>query len=176
MEALLTKLISLLDNFYLASYIIAGAAVGIGLTLIDIPFFHTEFWINLGLCYFAGMIASRLGSLVIEPVCKMCKIISWEPYAKFLEAERKDTTAKLLSLSKVNGTYCTMTAVSLILFIVSIVNNILALSDWTQYLKFPLVYLLVFILFLLSYRKQVGYTVKRINYLLDSQTAQTADQ
>ena len=168
MEAILTKLIGLLENFYLATYIIAGSAIGIGLTIIGISFFESEFWINLGLCYFAGMIASRIGSLVIEPICKKTKIIPWEPYERFLEAEKKDSTKKLLSLSKVNGIYCTMSAVSLILFVVSIVQKINEDAVWTQYLDFPLIYFLIFILFILSYRKQVGYTVERIRFLLDN--------
>lgn len=177
MEAILSKLIGLLENFYLATYIIAGSAIGIGFTIMDIEFFYSEFWLNLGLCYFAGMIASRLGSIVIEPICKRLNVIPWEPYEKFMKAEQKDTTEKLLNISKLNGTYCTMSAVSIILLIASIVVNIQGHACCCQYFKYPFIYLCITILFLFSYKKQVTYTVKRINHLLansdnrsDSQT------
>lgn len=147
MEDILSKLIGLLENFYLATYIIAGSAIGIGFTIMDIEFFYSEFWINIGLCYFAGMIASRLGSLVIEPLCKIFNLIQWEPYERFLEAEKKDQTNKLLSISKLNSTYSTMSAVSLILFIASIIVNIKDSACCCQYLKYPLVYLCISILF-----------------------------
>ena len=61
-----------------------------------------------------------------------------------------------------------MSAVSLVLFVVSIVQKINEDAVWIQYLDYPLIYFLIFILFILSYKKQVGYTVERIRFLLEN--------
>lgn len=168
MEALLSKLISILDNFYLATYIIAGAGVILGLKFVGINIYSSDFWVNLGVCYFAGMISSRIGSLIIEYLCIKSGFIKKEVYKRFLDAERKDQSGKLLSMSKVSGLYLTMSAVSLIIFLTSLIFWII-----NPIVRQPYIYqtgcsLLIFILFLFSYRKQNQYVVKRIQALSPS--------
>lgn len=169
MDAIFSKLIGLLENFYLAAYIIAGAAVGIGFTFLDIPFFQTEFWMNVGLCYFTGMISTRIGSLIIEPLCKCLNIIKKEPYETYLKAETKDSSGKLKSMSQVCGYYITMSAVSLILLAAYIIKliNIHEFFSFSWIILACLLGLLV--LFVCSYRKQTNYVVKRIKYLTREQ-------
>lgn len=154
MEAILTKLIGLIDNFYLATYIIAGSALCIGLDLVGSSIFSDNVWINIGICYFSGMVASRISSLIIEPLCKKCRLIIWEPYEKYLSAENKDNAGKLISMSKVSGSYCTMTSICLILFIVELVEFFSNLNMLKTFVYNELIILGSFFLFLFSYRKQ----------------------
>lgn len=165
MEVLISKIVALIENFYLATYIIAGCAVGLGVNLFGISFFSDEIWINIGQCYFTGMIASRVSSLVIEPLCIRFKIIKREPYEKYMQAESKDTTGKLVSMSKVSGLYCTMTAAALLVLIIGIVQCIQNIDGWRDNKWNLIITFTIFALFLLSYRKQTLYVVKRIKYL-----------
>lgn len=165
MEILISKIVALIENFYLATYIIAGSAVGIGLNMFGIPFFTDEILISVGRCYFTGMVASRLSSLLIEPLCEYLKIIKREPYEKYLKAEAKDTNGKLISMSKVSGLYCAMTSASMIVLVTGIVLLICNINMWRDYIWSLIISLSVFILFLLSYRKQTIYVVKRITFL-----------
>lgn len=164
MEPFLSKIISLLDNFYLATYIIAGSGLGIGLELIGVPFFVDKVWLNIGLCYFSGMISSRVSSLVIEPFCKWAKFIRREPYERFLNAEKLDKTGKLISMSKVCGIYCTMSAVCLIIIVVASIKLLDNICVWKEQIHTIIASLACFILFLCSYSKQNNYLVKRIKY------------
>ena len=168
METLITKIVALIENFYLATYIIAGSAVGIGVNLFGISFFCDEIWMNIGRCYFTGMIASRISSLIIEPLCTRFKIIEREPYERYLRAESEDTTGKLISMSKVSGIYCTMAAASLIVLATGVIQLIYRIEGWRDMIWNLIIGLSIFILFILSYRKQTLYVIKRIKYLNSS--------
>lgn len=165
MEAVITKIVALIENFYLATYIIAGSAIGIGANLFGISFFCDEIWINIGRCYFSGMIASRISSLIIEPLCAHFKLIKREPYESYLKAEKEDSTGKLISMSKVSGIYCTMSAASLIVLATGVVQLVSNFVGWREIIWTLIIAMSIFILSLLSYRKQNLYVVKRIKYL-----------
>ncbi|GAI86798.1 unnamed protein product [marine sediment metagenome] len=62
--------------------------------------------IVLFISYFIGLIISRIGSLVIEPLLSKMKFIKYAPYAEYLKAEQKDPKIKIL-LEK-NNMYRTM--------------------------------------------------------------------
>ena len=53
--------------------------------------------------YFVGMVNSRVGSLVIEPILKAISWVKFAPYSEFLRAEKED--AKLTILSQENNVF-----------------------------------------------------------------------
>ena len=53
----------------------------------------TEFFI----IYFLGLLASRIGSLLIEPLCKKLNIIQMASYEDFIKAESRDKKIEILS-------------------------------------------------------------------------------
>jgi len=165
MDTLFSKLFITLENYYLANYLIGGCAVCFGLKLLNGYNIDENWYTSIIMYYFSGMVASRLSSVVIEPVLKKLKFIENTSYAEFMNAEKADASGKLLELSKVNNIYRTMCGSSLIILLAAI------------YLKFPYPYksfenpmiiltsITLFLLFLLSFRKQTSYIVRRVEYL-----------
>ena len=111
--------------------------------------------------YFAGMVISRIGSVVIEPWFKWWKIVRYAKYEDFLKAEAKDTKIPtLLSESNMFRTFVAMFLLLLVLFVVCLSPSV---KDW---LRTPcaimLAIVLLLILFVVSYRKHATYIRKRV--------------
>lgn len=112
--------------------------------------------------YFAGMVISRIGSVVIEPWFKLWKIVRYAKYEDFLKAESKDTKIPmLLSESNMFRTFVAMFLLLLVLFVVCLSPSV---KDW---LRTPcanmLAIVLLLILFIVSYRKHITYIRKRVD-------------
>ena len=120
-------------------------------------------------CYFLGMIMSRLGSIVVEPVFKKFSIIEYISYSNYVKANNTDKIINILS--ETNNTYRTLLAMFflLILFGVGIIVNKLCLSYgitfFQDYKEWELLIFFV-ILFGYSYKKQTAYIYKRVNEVL----------
>lgn len=115
--------------------------------------------------YFLGMVISRLGSIIVEPVLKWLGFIKFAKYEDFLNAVKVDT--KIDKLSEENNVYRTYIAVFgtlLLLMTLKEVATYYGLSD-DQVINIGL--LLLFVLFLFSYRKQTSYIKKRITKTKD---------
>lgn len=116
-------------------------------------------------CYFVGMIASRIGSLIVEPIMKQAKIISERNYDNFLDAERKD--AKITVLSATNNSFRTYTAVCLIAMAVKIIMSVKSIVTTIGSCRDWIILVLLVLLFACSYKKQDGYLCKRISNVLN---------
>ncbi len=112
------------------------------------------------ICYFIGLVISRLGSLIIEPVLKKASFLKFADYKEFVSASKKDTKIDLLSESNnMYRTFCSMLMLLIILkFYESLEWKFQALKDWTPYILVGL----LLIIFLYSYRKQTSYITKII--------------
>jgi hypothetical protein len=112
------------------------------------------------LYYFVGLVISRFGSVVIEPVLRVLSFVRYAPYTDFIRAEKKDP--KLTALVEVNNTYRTLCSMLVLLLLlkmyVQLGAKIPALRSWQE----AIFAVLLLILFLFSYRKQTAYVVKRI--------------
>lgn len=113
------------------------------------------------LYYFIGLLISRIGSLVIEPVLKYIGFVSFASYSDFVAASKDDS--KLELLSEVNNMYRTFISLSLCLILIKVFeqlsNKIQFFKDWQ--VEIFIVSLLG--LFLFSYKKQTAYITKRIS-------------
>lgn len=110
--------------------------------------------------YFVGLVISRFGSLVIEPLLKKISFVKFASYTDFVAASQKD--AKLEVLSEVNNMYRTLLSM-LVLLLVAFAYRFLelkwpGLGVWSPYILI----VLLFVLFLFSYRKQTEYVAKRV--------------
>lgn len=112
-----------------------------------------------------GLIISRVGSLIIEPLLKKIKILNFCNYSEYIKASKKDSTIK--NLSETNNLYRVIIATFFILivekfyFILS--EKIVWLADWS----YLLLSFLLIVLFVFSYRKQTNFIKQRINDALD---------
>ena len=114
--------------------------------------------------YFAGMVMSRIGSLLFEKYLRKWKFVEFAPYNSFKEAESKD--GKLSTLSTENNTYRTLLATFAVLFLVYGLSLIPCVFDFMHSKWMWLVVLaLLCLLFLFSYKKQTSYVRKSVEYL-----------
>ena len=150
-----------ISSYNLFNYLFPGVLYAVLISfLTEINLIQEDFITGLFLYYFLGMIISRFGSLVIEPLLIKVGIISYEDYSDFVTASEIDN--KLNLLSEVNNTYRTI--VSLIVLVIAS-SIILWIRNYYSIGKEVLVYTLIIsilFLFILSYRKQTGYISKRI--------------
>jgi len=112
------------------------------------------------LYYFVGLVVSRFGSLVIEPVLRRTSFIRFAAYKDFVAASKKDDQLNLLS--EVNNTYRTLCAVFSLLLIVKVYGLVEGRYPVFKGWDATVLSLLLLVLFLFSYKKQTAYVTKRI--------------
>lgn len=116
----------------------------------------TEFFI----IYFLGLLASRIGSLLIEPLCKKLNIIQMASYEDFIKAESRDK--KIEILSSVNNMYRTFISVFIIYIFYKITGYIaIQYTCPSQFVETGIIIALL-VIFSLSYHKQTNYIRKRV--------------
>jgi hypothetical protein len=113
------------------------------------------------LYYFVGLVISRFGSVVVEPVLRVLSFVRYAPYTDFIPAEKKDP--KLTVLLEVNNTYRTLCSMFVLLLLLKMYLKLEAtmpaLRNWQE----TVLAILLLTLFLFSYRKQTAYIVKRVH-------------
>ena len=116
----------------------------------------TEFFI----IYFLGLLASRIGSLLIEPLCKKLNIIQMASYEDFIKAESRDK--KIEILSSVNNMYRTFISVFIIYIFYKITGYIaIKYTCVSKFVEAGIIIALL-VIFSLSYHKQTNYIRKRV--------------
>lgn len=105
--------------------------------------------------YFVGMVNSRVGSIVIEPILKAISWVKFAPYSEFLRAEKED--AKLTILSQENNvfrSYISLMFISILGYIYKNCSLNLRLSLNNESL---VLIVILFVLFLFAYKKQTSF-------------------
>ena len=115
----------------------------------------------LFLGYFAGMVISRISSVVIEPWFRSWEIVKYAPYPDFLDAEQKD--GKIPELLADNNMYRTVVAMFMLLLVLY-VGHIIPAVDRFMHTKWAVLVALVLLLalYILAFRKQTTYIRKRV--------------
>ncbi len=121
--------------------------------------------------YFLGMIISRVGSILVEPLYKKVKIVSFADYTKYIKAEKEDSQVTILS--ETNNTYRTMIALCLIVLISILTVSVFDFFNWNKKICIYIVLVLLVILFSVSYSKQTTYVKKRIEKQANNQEEKT---
>jgi hypothetical protein len=114
--------------------------------------------------YFTGLVISRLGSLIIEPVLKKITFLKFADYVDFLKASKSDT--KIEILSEANNMYRTFIAMLLLLLMMKLYDYLALQWQIMNEYNLHLLIILLLIMFLYSYRKQTKYVTNRIKATL----------
>lgn len=110
--------------------------------------------------YFVGMIISRVGSLLLEPLCKKLRFVEKESYEDYIEASKRDP--KIETLSTKNNMYRTFTAT---VFLCGTAWAVRCITEKTAVLRAVTIaggWIALFMLLLAAYRKQNDFVCKRI--------------
>ena len=163
MESAFEKMVEKVSSYNIFNFILPGAVfVYISKELLNKNFL-TNSWIeNIIVCYFIGMILSRIGSLIIEPILKKSRL-KYEPYSDYIEASEEDS--KIPMFLETNNMYRTFIAtfISLIIY-----KGYLYLEQYfsnnTIFYEISIFVILIALtaIFVASFVKQTGYIRKRV--------------
>lgn len=118
-------------------------------------------FLGLFLYYFIGVVINRIGSLVIEPILKKFKFITFIDYPKYVHACKLDNKIEILSENN-NMCRCIIT-VCLCLILAKVYEWLASKIDFVRTYEDIILIIILLIIFLFSYRKQTNYVVKRCN-------------
>ena len=157
------ELLKALTSYQIFNNLFPGALMGYWLAEVTTFELSADILTNAFIFYFLGMIVSRIGSVVIEPV--LVKMESHRPYEEYVEASVKDEMLPVLS--ETNNTYRSVIALFFCVFIIHIslyfgLDRFLS-NEW----KVAVILIVLFILFVKSYTKQTRSIKKRINVALE---------
>lgn len=160
-RAALSDLLAKLSSYNLFNYLLPGVlfcAIADGFFGYDLV--QKDIVIGVFLYYFVGLVVSRVGSVLIEPVLKKIGFVTFASYSDYVAAEAKDP--KIETLSEANNMYRTLVALLASLFLLAGYNGVVdALPELNHYTKYiALTGLLV--LFLCAYRKQTNFLRQRV--------------
>ena len=151
------KLIEKIEIYHFINYLLPGTIfVAIFNKICGNEFIDSNVVIAVIEYYFIGLILSRIGSVILQPIFKKAKLIKYADYNKYIKASEEDN--KLEILQREANQYRTYIATFIILVIIQsytcIVNK-----------NFSII-LILFVglvaLFTLAYKKQIKFIVDRI--------------
>jgi len=155
-------LLEKLTSYNIFNYLLPGVIfVVLAEALTTFHFVQQDIILGMFLYYCIGLVISRLGSLVIEPLLRLVRFIPFAPYPDFVKASEADE--KLLVLSEANNMYRTFCALFTILVLTKGYERLLHRFPQMQQWGIEVLVIALLILFCLSYRKQCQYIVKRID-------------
>lgn len=154
-------LLDKLSSYNIFNYLLPGVLFAAFVDrLTNLQVLQKDMIVGVFLYYFLGSVVSRIGSLVVEPILHRTKFLSFAPYDAFVKAAKADPKIELLS--EVNNMYRTFVALFLSVAMVALYSKA---SNYLPSLQAaaPWVCIVGLLgLFLLSYRKQTEYVVKRV--------------
>jgi hypothetical protein len=157
----MNELLNKISSYNLFNYLLPGVIFAVLATEITrYSLVQRDILTGAFLYYFIGLVVSRFGSLIVEPLLKRLSFVKFADYKDFVAASKQDE--KLEVLSEVNNTYRTLCSVFSLLLIlklyVKIEERVPFLKEWDS----MILLVLLLMMFLFSYRKQSTYITKRI--------------
>ena len=117
--------------------------------------------IGVFLYYFIGLIISRFGSLVVEPLLKLIRFLKFTKYEDYISAEHKDPKIKVLL--EANNMYRAIISLIILLLLSKLYEYIESMIPIIKNYNVYFLIVLILIIFLCSYRKQTNYIRRRVN-------------
>lgn len=157
----MSEFLDKISSYNIFNYLLPGALFAfLGQQISSYQFTPSDTVTAAFAYYFYGLLVSRFGSLVVEPVLKKLRVLKFADYKLFVAASKSDP--KLEVLSEQNNTYRSLISMVVCLFGLKFYEEVVV--------KFPAIaapapYVLavaILVLLILSYRKQTAYITKRI--------------
>ena len=160
MEDLLKKI----STYHIFNYLLPGVLfAGIGSAVTSLSLVHQDLLVGVFLYYFYGLVISRLGSIILEPLLKLVRFVKFSDYSDYIAATEKQPLIE--ELSETNNMYRTLSMLSLCLLLLYLLDKIGVFAKVS-----PAYFLLaLFFLFLFSYRKQTQYITGRVRRFKEDQ-------
>jgi len=152
------EVIEKISNYNLFNYLLPGVIFSYIVTAItNYKIVQTDIVVGLFFYYFIGLVISRFGSLIIEPILKKTKFVIFVDYKDYLIVSEKDENLSVLSeTNNMYRTFITTFFLIIILKLLSIIENrFTSIKEWNVWC----VLIFLFFLFLFAYRKRDRYII-----------------
>jgi len=157
----MTDFLNKLSSYNIFNYLVPGIIFAVAVDAVtQYRLVQSDLVIGLFIYYFIGLVISRFGSLVLEPLLRRISYLQFAAYADFVTASQSDPKIDLLS--EVNNTYRTLCSAFILVGLLRLYEVI---ENWLPVLKewnITILAILLLITFLISYRKQTGYVARRV--------------
>ena len=170
MEEILKQIVEKISSYNIFNNLYPGILFIYLLKFIFEINLSSDNWLeNLIVFYFAGMVLSRIGSIIIEPMMKKIKLIRYAPYSDYVKASSIEPLVN--TLSEVNNTFRSLLSTFICAFAckLGIIINEICLKNKITFLqenKDWIFLILLILLFTFSYVKQTNYVRKRVESIL----------
>lgn len=155
------KIIEKLEIYEFINYIFPGVIFGTIFTkIMHKNFFDSNIVIAIIQYYFVGLVLSRIGSILIKNILEKLKVVNFEQYEEFFKCGKKDDKVDLLQREA--NQFRTYIATFICLFVI---EGYLCIINKTFY-EIILLFIVLTIIFIISYKKQIDFIIKRINAVL----------
>ena len=150
-----------LSSYNIFNYLLPGTLFSFAAEILtQYKLIQDDLLIGVFLYYFIGLIVSRVGSILIEPLLKFIKLVEFVDYEDYIRATKSDELIEILSES--NNMFRTIISMFICLLILfSYEALVIKFPSFIELTPYVLIILLI-IIFALSYKKQSGYIVKRV--------------
>ena len=170
MEEILAQIVEKISSYNIVNNLYPGILFVYVLKIMFGTNLLSNNWVeNLIVFYFVGMVLSRIGSIIIEPIMKKIKIIKYAPYQDYVKASSIDPLVD--TLSETNNTYRTLLSTFICVFVYKLgasINEVCLKNKITflQENKDWILLTVLILLFVFSYVKQTSYVRKRVESVL----------
>ncbi len=162
MAITMKELLDKLSSYNLFNYLLPGIVyVAILEQVSSYSLIQKDIVIGVFLYYFIGLVISRVGSIIIEPVFKKLHILNFSDYSKYVSASKSDPL--LPTLSEANNMYRTLCSMFFCLALTILFEHIVPEFSWLETWWSEILVVTLLALFILSYKKQTDYISKRVN-------------
>jgi hypothetical protein len=149
-----------ISSYNIINYMLPGVVFSIlSKNWLGYDFNSENILLELFIVYFIGIIISRIGSIIVEPLLKMIKFIRFAPYEDYVKQERKNNKIKILN--EQNNMFRTLLTTMILLAFLKLYQFLSVKFCFLQFNNIILIISLL-ILFLFSYRKQTYFIKKRV--------------
>jgi hypothetical protein len=166
------ELLKKLSSYNLLNNLLPGVVFALlGSSFTKYSLIQSDIVAGVFLYYFFGLVISRIGSLVVEPVLEWSRFIEYSDYRDYIVASGKDE--KIGVLLETNNTYRTFASLLVSLLMLKLFGRLETifpvLVDWRMFIAV----LVLLVIFLFSYRKQTAYIVKRVEQGITTRKARS---
>src|SRR5690554_4590353 len=157
------ELLHNISSYNIFNYLLPGILYAVLLSeFSEANIIQEEIIVGAFLYYFIGLVISRIGSLIVEPIFKKMKFLKFAEYSEFITACEKDP--KIDTLSESNNMYRTLVARFLSLLISKLYVILATKYEWSINTAFYILAVLLLAMFIFAYRKQTNYITRRIKH------------
>src|SRR2546428_4657793 len=154
------ELLDKISSYNIFNYLLPGVLfAAVADTVTSYRFQQADLVVGVFVYYFLGLVISRIGSLIIEPLLKKVTFVTFAPYGDFVAASQEDP--KLEVLSEANNMYRTLcslfVAIALLKGYEFLATRLAVPASLSGFLLIGA----LLVLFLFAYRKQTEYITKR---------------